>query len=307
MRLNSKELHNKSLILKLSKLNLTSQFREIQSERHLLTFRDSFRLNSPDLQYLNLLEDVLLNSEHRKRGRTEETSFSIFSGKMTFDLQESFPLLTSKKVFIRGLFEELMWMLRGQTDVKILQDKNIHIWDGNQFPDGTIGKGYGYQWRNLLIDQIETIRKSLKEDPEARRHIVSAWNVEQLEQMALPPCHAFFQFYISNDGRLSCQLYQRSADMFLGVPFNIAFYSILTYLLAIDLGLEVGKLFWIGGDCHVYDNHLIQCITQLGRKPIDPPQLRIIRKHKSIYDYEFQDLKLENYYPHETIKGAMAV
>lgn len=303
-----KDLQSEFFINKLGKLSLNARIKEIQRQRSLIPHRQSFRANSPDLQFLTLMEKVLLDdSDHKLSGRTKETTVSVFSGEMVFDLAEHFPLLTSKKVFIRGLFEELMWMLRGQTDVKILQDKNVNIWNGNMLPDGTIGRGYGYQWRNLVIDQIEKLRYDLKHNPDSRRHIVSAWNVEELEKMALPPCHAFFQFYISNDGRLSCKLYQRSADMFLGVPFNIAFYAILTHLLALDAGLEVGRLHWSGGDCHVYDNHLIQAITQLSRRPIDPPQLKIINKRKSLYDYEFSDILVEGYNPHDTIKGEMAV
>lgn len=302
-----KDLHNRFFINKLKKLNLSSQIKEIQSRKKLITYKDSFRNNSHDLQFLNLLEDVLLNGDHKTEGRTKETSISLFSGEMNFDLSKSFPLLTSKKVFLRVLFEELMWMLRGQNDVRILQAKNVHIWDGNQYPDGTIGKGYGYQWRQLLIDQIEKIRYDLKHNPDSRRHIVSAWNVEQLEEMALPPCHAFFQFYVSKQKKLSCKLYQRSADMFLGVPFNIAFYALLTHMLAIDVGLEVGELHWTGGDCHVYDNHLIQTVSQLGRTPIDSPTLEFVRTHKSIYDYEFEDIKIKNYHPHGILRGEMAV
>lgn len=303
-----RDLFSKALIQKLGKLDLDSQIREVQAQKSLIVHRRSFRMNSPDLQYLDLIENVLLNGEHKTKGRTKETTIALLGKQeMVFDLRESFPLFTSKRVFFRGAFEELMWMIRGQTDVKILQNKGIHIWDGNQLEDGTIGKGYGFQLRHLSVDQIEKLRYTVKYDPDSKRHIVSSWNVDQLDQMALPPCHTLFQFFVSNTGYLSCKLYQRSADLFLGVPFNVAFYSTLTHLLAQDVGLKAGDFIWTGGDCHVYDNHIIQCVTQLGRKPIDPPQFKLINTHDSLYDYEFSDIQIIDYHPHSSIKGEMAV
>lgn len=296
-----------NFISKISNLTLEEQILEIRKEKNLIGYEEYFRYNSPDLQFLKIMEDILLNGDHKKSGRTEETTLSTFGQRMRFNLNSYFPLLTSKKVFVRGVFEELMWMLRGQVDVKILQDKKVFIWDGNMLKDGTIGKGYGYQWRNGVIDQIEELRSSLKNNPDSRRHIVSAWNFNELAEMALPPCHAFFQFYISGDKKLSCQLYQRSADMFLGVPFNIVFYSMLTHLLAAELNLEVGEFIWVGGDCHIYDNHITQCLEQLSRTPLDPPTFSIINKNNSIYDYEFKDIQINGYESHETIKGSMAV
>lgn len=294
-------------INKIKSLQLEEKIKEIKKERSLISYENYFRINSPDLQFLRIMEDILLNGDHKKSGRTEETTISTFGQRMRFNLNEYFPLLTSKKVFIRGVFEELMWMLRGQVDVKILQDKKVFIWDGNMLEDGTIGKGYGYQWRNGMIDQIEELRNSLKNNPDSRRHIVSAWNFNELSEMALPPCHALFQFYISGDNKLSCQLYQRSADMFLGVPFNIVFYSMLTHLLAAELGIGVGEFIWVGGDCHIYDNHIEQALEQLSRTPLDSPSFSIVNPKKSIYDYEFKDIQINGYYSHETIKGSMAV
>lgn len=296
-----------NFISKIAHLSLEEKILEIRKEKKLIGHEEYFRFNSPDIQFLKIVEDILLNGDHKISGRTEETTLSTFGQRMRFNLNNYFPLLTSKKVFVRGVFEELMWMLRGQVDVKILQDKKVFIWDGNMLEDGTIGKGYGYQWRNGVIDQIEELRRSLKDNPDSRRHIVSAWNFNELSEMALPPCHAFFQFYISGDKKLSCQLYQRSADMFLGVPFNIVFYSILTHLLAAELGLGVGEFIWVGGDCHIYDNHIIQSLEQLSRTPLDPPTFSIINKHKSLYDYEFKDIQINGYHSHETIKGSMAV
>lgn len=292
----------------ISQLPLEEKIKKIRERNGgFIAYSEHFRKNSPDLQLLNILEDILINGDHKKSGRTEETTISTFGQKMRFDLSESFPLFTSKKVFIRGVFEELMWMLRGQVDVKILQDKKVFIWDGNMLEDGTIGKGYGYQWRNGVIDQVEELRKSLKNNPDSRRHIVSAWNHNELSEMALPPCHALYQFYVSNDGKLSCQLYQRSADMFLGVPFNVAFYSMLTHLLATELNLGVGEFIWVGGDCHIYDNHIEQCLEQMSRTPIDPPTFSIVKRKESIYDYEFSDIQLNNYVSHEKIQGKMAI
>jgi thymidylate synthase len=254
-----------------------------------------------------------------KGDRTGTGTRSVFGHQMRFDLNEGFPLVTTKKVYLRAIIVELLWFLRGDSNVKWLQERGCTIWDEWARDDGDLGPVYGVQWRNWPapdgrhIDQISEVVRTLRGNPDSRRIIVSAWNVADLDRMALMPCHAFFQFYVSSElgpnGRrkLSCQLYQRSADIFLGVPFNIASYALLTHMLAQQCDLDVGDFIWTGGDCHIYDNHVEQVQTQLAREPLPYPVLYIKRRPASIFDYEPEDFEVLDYQHHAPIKAPVAV
>ncbi|CAH0299350.1 Thymidylate synthase [Arthrobacter sp. Bi26] len=261
--------------------------------------------------YEDLLRDVLEHGTH-KSDRTGTGTLSVFGRQLRFDLSKSFPLVTTKRVHFKSVAVELLWFLRGDTNVKWMQDQGVTIWDEWADADGELGPVYGVQWRSWPtpdgghIDQIAELIENLKSNPDSRRHIVSAWNVSELKDMALPPCHAFFQFYVA-DGKLSCQLYQRSADTFLGVPFNIASYALLTLMVAQQTGLEPGEFVWTGGDVHIYDNHMDQVLKQLAREPYDYPQLNITRKPDSIFDYTLEDFEVVGYQHHPTIKAPIAV
>lgn len=261
--------------------------------------------------YLKLVEHVL-NHGALKEDRTGTGVLSIFGHQMRFDLAEGFPLLTTKKLHLKSIIHELLWFLRGDTNVKYLQEHGVSIWNAWADDDGNLGPVYGHQWRSWgtkdgqVIDQISHVVEQIKTNPLSRRLIVSAWNVGELDNMALPPCHLLFQFYVV-DGKLSCQLYQRSADVFLGVPFNIASYALLTHMIAAQCNLDVGEFIWTGGDCHLYQNHLEQARTQLERTPRALPTLNIKRKPNSIFDYVFDDFEFLNYDPYPTIKAPIAV
>jgi len=254
-----------------------------------------------------------------KADRTGTGTRSVFGHQMRFDLNEGFPLVTTKKVFVKAIIVELLWFLRGGRNVAWLQDKGCTIWDEWARPDGDLGPVYGVQWRSWPtpggghIDQIAQVVQQLKTNPDSRRIIVSAWNVAELDQMALMPCHAMFQFYVApatspgGRGKLSCQLYQRSADIFLGVPFNIASYALLTHMLAQQCELDVGDFIWTGGDCHLYDNHADQVKTQLARTPHPYPQIEIKRRPATIFDYAFEDFEMIDYLHHPAIKAPVAV
>ena len=261
--------------------------------------------------YEDLLKEVLANGTP-KGDRTGTGTLSVFGRQMRFDLADSFPLITTKRVHFKSVAVELLWFLRGDSNTSFLRENGVKIWDEWADENGELGPVYGVQWRSWPtadgrhIDQISQVMDSLRSNPDSRRHIVSAWNVAELENMALPPCHAFFQFYVA-DGKLSCQLYQRSADMFLGVPFNIASYALLTRMMADQLGLEPGEFVWTGGDTHIYTNHLEQVNEQLTREPYPYPQLRITRTPDSIFDYELDDFVIADYQHHPTIKAPIAV
>ena len=261
--------------------------------------------------YEDLLRDVLEHGTH-KSDRTGTGTLSVFGRQLRFDLSKSFPLITTKRVHFKSVAVELLWFLRGDTNVKWMKDQGVTIWDEWADADGELGPVYGVQWRSWPtpdgghIDQIAELIENLKSNPDSRRHIVSAWNVSELKDMALPPCHAFFQFYVA-DGKLSCQLYQRSADTFLGVPFNIASYALLTLMIAQQTGLEPGEFVWTGGDVHIYDNHMDQVLKQLAREPYEYPQLNITRKPDSIFDYTLEDFEVVGYQHHPTIKAPIAV
>ncbi|WP_156251002.1 thymidylate synthase [Pseudactinotalea terrae] len=260
--------------------------------------------------YEALLADVLANGSI-KTDRTGTGTRSVFGRQLRYDLSEGFPLITTKRVFLRGVAEELFWFLSGDTDVDTLIARDVHIWDQWRREDGTIGPGYGYQWRSWPtpdgehIDQISRVLDDLRTNPDSRRHVVSAWNVADLDKMALVPCHALFQFYVA-DGRLSCQLYQRSADLFLGVPFNIASYALLTHMVAQQVGLQVGDFVWTGGDCHIYANHVDQVRQQLSRAPYQYPRLGL-EKAPSVFEYTWRHIKVEGYQHHPAIKAPVAV
>lgn len=262
-------------------------------------------------QYENFMRHVL---EHgaTKTDRTGTGTRSIFAHQMRFNLSEGFPLITTKKLHIKSIFYELLWFIRGESNIAWLQEHGVSIWNEWADAHGELGPIYGVQWRSwpaadgTKIDQLAQVIDQIKTNPDSRRLIVSAWNVGDIPQMALPPCHAFFQFYVA-EGRLSCQLYQRSADIFLGVPFNIASYALLTHIVAQQCNLEVGDFIWTGGDCHLYSNHLEQVNLQLSREPYPYPKLNIKRRPASINDYEFDDFEIIDYQCHPHIKAAVAV
>jgi thymidylate synthase len=262
-------------------------------------------------QYEDFMRHV---AEHGvfKPDRTGTGTKSVFGYQMRFSLSEGFPLVTTKKVHLKSIVLELLWFLRGDGNARWLQERGVTIWDEWARPDGDLGPVYGVQWRSWPtpggghVDQIADVVKQLKTNPDSRRIIVSAWNVAELSKMALLPCHAFFQFYVA-DGKLSCQLYQRSADIFLGVPFNIASYALLTHMLAQQCDLAVGDFIWTGGDCHIYSNHAEQVALQLSRAPHAYPTLHIKRRPASIFDYAYEDFEMLEYHPHPAIKAPVAV
>lgn len=262
-------------------------------------------------QYLDYLRHIL-DQGVSKTDRTGTGTLSVFGYQMRFNLQEGFPLVTTKKLHTRSIIHELLWFLRGDTNIHYLNENQVTIWDEWADAEGSLGPVYGKQWRawtkpdGKTVDQISEVIRLIKTDPDSRRLIVNAWNVGELSQMKLMPCHALFQFYVVQ-GRLSCQLYQRSADSFLGLPFNIASYALLTYMVAQQCELEVGDFIWSGGDCHIYSNHLEQVKLQLTRKPYPLPQLYIKRKPASIFDYQFDDFEIRNYQCHPAIRGEVAV
>ncbi len=262
-------------------------------------------------QYLDYLQHILTHGV-RKVDRTGTGTISVFGYQMRFNLSEGFPLVTTKKLHTKSIIHELLWFLRGDTNIKYLNDNGVRIWNEWADAEGNLGPVYGKQWRawqtpdGRVIDQISEVIKQIKTNPDSRRLIVNAWNVGELDKMALPPCHLLFQFYVA-DKKLSCQLYQRSADSFLGVPFNIASYSLLTHMVAQQCDLDVGDFVWTGGDCHIYLNHLEQVKLQLSRTPYPLPQLQIKRKPASIFDYVFDDFEVLNYQSHPHIKGEVAV
>jgi thymidylate synthase len=262
-------------------------------------------------QYLHLL-DYTLKHGVEKTDRTGTGTISIFGHQMRFDLSEGFPLLTTKKLHLKSILYELLWFLRGETNIKYLNENGVTIWNEWAKENGELGPIYGYQWRSWPtasgkhIDQISQVINSITKNPDSRRHIVSAWNVGEIDNMALPPCHVLFQFYVAN-GKLSCQLYQRSADIFLGVPFNIASYALLTMMVANVTNLQPGDFVHTFGDAHIYLNHIDQVKLQLTREPRPLPKMTINPNVNSIFDYSFSDFKLEGYDPHPHIKGAIAV
>jgi len=261
--------------------------------------------------YLDLIQDILDNG-NQKGDRTGTGTLSVFGRQLHFDLSKGFPLLTTKKLHIRSIIYELLWFLNGDTNLKYLTDNNVNIWNYWANEQGELGPIYGHQWRSWptqdgnSIDQISEVIAQIKENPNSRRLIVSAWNVADVDKMALPPCHLLFQFYVA-DGKLSCQLYQRSADTFIGLPFNIASYALLTHLVAQQCDLEVGEFVWTGGDVHLYLNHLEQARLQLAREPYPLPKLKIKRKADSIFNYQFEDFEILDYQAHPHIKAAVAV
>ncbi len=262
-------------------------------------------------QYQDLLRDILENGT-RKHDRTGTGTISVFGRQMRFDLSEGFPLVTTKKVHLKSIIHELLWFLKGDTNVRYLQENGVRIWNEWADPDGDLGHIYGYQWRSWpdydggSIDQISQAVKDIKENPDSRRIIVSSWNVADLGRMNLPPCHAFFQFYVA-DGKLSCQLYQRSGDTFLGIPFNIASYALLTQMMAQVCDLQPGDFIHTIGDAHIYLNHLPQVELQLSREPRALPRMELNPKVRSIFDFGYDDFRLEGYEPWPAIKGEVSV
>ena len=262
-------------------------------------------------QYLDLMKDILENGT-KKTDRTGTGTISVFGRQLRFDLSKGFPLVTTKKLHLRSIIHELLWFLKGDTNIKYLKDNGVTIWDEWADENGDLGPVYGYQWRSWpapngeKIDQISKLIDQIKHKPDSRRHIVSAWNPAEVDSMALPPCHAMFQFYVA-DGKLSCQLYQRSCDTFLGLPFNIASYALLTHMVAQQCDLEAGDFVWTGGDVHLYLNHIEQVNLQLTREPYPLPSLHIKRKPESIFDYRFEDFEILNYQSHPSIKAPIAV
>jgi thymidylate synthase len=262
-------------------------------------------------QYLDLMQDILKNGAS-KTDRTGTGTLSVFGRQLRFDLSEGFPLVTTKKLHIRSILHELLWFLKGETNIKYLKDNGVTIWDEWADENGDLGPVYGSQWRSWptpdgrRIDQIAQVIEQIKKKPDSRRHIVTAWNPAEVDNMALPPCHALFQFYVA-DGKLSCQLYQRSADYFLGVPFNIASYAFLLEMFAQQCDLKAGEFVWTGGDVHLYSNHIEQANLQLSRLPYPLPKLVIKRKPASIFEYEFDDFEIVNYQSHPSIKAPIAV
>ncbi|MBR2297334.1 MAG: thymidylate synthase [Bacteroidales bacterium] len=262
-------------------------------------------------QYLDLLHKISQEGV-LKHDRTGVGTKSIFGYQMRFDLSKGFPLLTTKKVHLKSIIYELLWFIKGDTNIKYLHDHKVTIWDEWADENGDLGPVYGHQWRSWAgadgksIDQLSEVIHSLKNNPDSRRHIVSAWNVSEVSKMALPPCHALFQFYVA-DGKLSCQLYQRSADVFLGVPFNIASYALLTMMIAQECGYQPGDFVHTLGDAHIYTNHFEQVATQLGREPRELPVMRLNPEVKSVFDFDYEDFTLEGYDPHPLIKAPIAV
>jgi thymidylate synthase len=262
-------------------------------------------------QYLDLLR-LVRDQGTPKSDRTGTGTRSVFGHQMRFDLAHGFPAVTTKKLHFRSIIHELLWFLKGETNIAYLKENGVSIWDEWADAKGDLGPVYGYQWRSWPapdgrhIDQVTRVMQQLKDTPDSRRIIVSAWNVADLDRMALQPCHAFFQFYVAG-GKLSCQMYQRSADLFLGVPFNIASYALLTHMVAQQADLKVGDFVWTGGDCHLYNNHLQQVEEQLKRDPLPLPQLVIKRRPASIFDYKFEDLEIAGYQSHPAIKAPVAV
>lgn len=262
-------------------------------------------------QYLDMMQHVRDNGA-RKDDRTGTGTLSVFGYQMRFDLGKGFPMLTTKKLHLKSIIHELLWFLSGDSNVAYLRDNGVSIWDAWADEEGDLGPIYGVQWRSWptpnggAVDQISDVLERLRSDPDSRRILVSAWNTAELDNMALPPCHCMFQFYVA-DGRLSCQLYQRSADTFLGVPFNIASYALLTHMLAQQADLSVGEFIWTGGDCHLYLNHLEQAEEQLTREPLSLPRLAIKRRPPSLFDYRFEDFEILNYESHPHIRAAVAV
>ncbi len=260
--------------------------------------------------YEDLLR-VVLDRGTPKPDRTGTGTRSLFGHQLRYDLAAGFPLITTKKVHLKSVIYELLWFLRGDSNVRWLQDHGVTIWDEWASDTGDLGPVYGVQWRSWPtpsgehVDQISAALELLKSDPDSRRNIVSAWNVGEIPQMALPPCHAFFQFYVA-EGRLSCQLYQRSADLFLGVPFNIASYALLTHMVAQQTGLEVGDFVWTGGDCHIYDNHVEQVREQLSREAYPFPRLEL-RKAPSLFEYDYEDFTVDGYQHHPALRAPVAV
>ena len=272
--------------------------------------KELFWKSHPENQYLNLLTD-LVYSGISKKDRTGTGTLSLFAKQMRFDLSEGFPLLTTKKLHTRSIIHELLWFLSGETNIKYLKEKKVRIWDAWADEKGDLGPIYGKQWRSFprpdgtTVDQIKDLVEGIKENPNSRRHIVVAWNPGQIKEMALPPCHCLFQFYVA-DGKLSCHLYQRSADVFLGVPFNIASYSLLTHMIAQQCDLEVGEFVWTGGDVHLYRNHIDQAKEQMEREPKPFPTLRLA-KAQDIFSYKYEYFKIEGYDPHPPIKGEVSI
>lgn len=260
-------------------------------------------------QYLEILKDVLENGQDANN-RTGIYARKVFGRQMRFDLSKGFPLVTTKKTFFRGIVHELIWLLSGDTNIKYLLDNNVHIWDEWADENGNLGPVYGHQWRNFNsqgYDQIRDLIERIKTNPQDRRLIVCAWNPAQIEQMALPPCHCFFQFDVTPDDKLNCMLYQRSCDMFLGVPFNIASYSLLTMMIAQVCGLKPGEFVHTLGNAHIYSNHFEQVKLQLTREPLPLPQVRLNPEIKNIDDFKFEDIELVDYQSHGVIKGDVAV
>ncbi|HBX36086.1 MAG TPA: thymidylate synthase [Pseudohongiella sp.] len=262
-------------------------------------------------QYQDLLQRIL-DEGAEKSDRTGTGTLSVFGHQMRFDLQQGFPLVTTKKLHLRSIIHELLWFLSGDTNIRYLKENGVSIWDEWADENGDLGPVYGFQWRSWpgkdgqSVDQISKVVEQIRNNPDSRRHMVVAYNPAYVDEMALPPCHSLFQFYVAN-GKLSCQLYQRSADTFLGVPFNIASYALLTHMMAQQCDLEVGEFIWTGGDTHLYSNHLEQARLQLTREPLPLPTLHIKRRPGSIFDYQFDDFEIQNYQSHPHISAPVAV
>lgn len=273
--------------------------------------RFNFVHSSVMRNYLDLMAEILSSGAH-KTDRTGTGTLSVFGRQLRFDLSQGFPLVTTKKLHLRSIIHELLWFLNGDTNVKYLRDNGVTIWDEWADENGELGPVYGHQWRSWpapdgrKIDQISQVLEQIRTRPDSRRHIVSAWNPAEVDKMALPPCHALFQFYVA-DGKLSCQLYQRSADYFLGVPFNIASYALLTHMVAQQCDLQPGDFVWTGGDIHLYTNHLEQARLQLSREPFSLPKLILNRKPADLFSYAFEDFIIEGYQSHPAIKAPIAV
>ncbi|MNJ33196.1 Thymidylate synthase [compost metagenome] len=261
--------------------------------------------------YFDLLQDVLDHGT-AKEDRTGTGTLSVFGRQLRFDLSQGFPLVTTKRIHLKSVIHELLWFLKGETNIAYLKENNVRIWDEWADENGDLGPVYGSQWRSWeapdgrKIDQIANVIEAIKNNPDSRRHLVSAWNVAEVDQMKLPPCHFVFQFYVA-DGKLSCMLTMRSVDTFLGLPFNIASYALLTHMVAQQCGLEAGEFIWSGGDVHIYSNHLEQVKTQLAREPYELPKLVIKRKPDSIFDYVYEDFEFVGYEHHPAIKATVAV